>query len=424
MLTGLTEHLPRKILFSTFFPSVLAVVVGMITLPTLREALQQPKGLGVVGETAELELAVLLVLILTALLFVANVPLVRLYEGYPWQDSWIGQWRIARHRRRLQDICAEEVVLGRMIRALLRRNPEDKRLPELRRRRDKLTRSRLDDFPKPVSVLPTRLGNVIRAFENYPARQYRMAGVELWPRLVPLLSKEVAASVDSAKSRFDLVVNASCLSFLLAVAGIVEVSLATAGSGAPFWGLMLAGASFVAGASFYRAAIVQAKSWARTVKAAFDLGRRDLLKSLGFDAPPKTLVEERRLWREVSLQLVDLDPWDGSPPALRFSGPSPPRRPKAVASDRQVAVEVTRGFQSREKERLGVVLRVSNSTGGPVKGIEVSDPLPAGWGYGWDTVATEGQPVEVRGTDPPCFLIPRLDHGESVEIRYERIRTS
>ena len=31
-------------------------------------------------------------LIITILLYSLNIPVIRLYEGYPWMDSWVGQW--------------------------------------------------------------------------------------------------------------------------------------------------------------------------------------------------------------------------------------------------------------------------------------------------------------------------------------------
>lgn len=424
LLTGLSGHLPRKILFSTFFPSVLAVVVGMVALPSWREALQRPGGLGVFGEGAGLELGIILVLGLTALLFVVNVPVIRVYEGYPWQSSWIGTWMVSRQNRRLDEIRSEEVALGGMVRALLRRNRRDPRIPALRRKRDELTRRRLNEFPKASSVLPTRLGNVIRAFESYPQRQYAMAGIELWPRLSPLLPKNVATGVDGARSNFDLVVNASVLSFVLSVGGLLELMGAGPGPGEPYRGLAVAGVSLLAGVGFYRASIGQAKSWGRTVKAAFDLGRRDLLKSLGFEAELVNLEDERRLWRQVSQRVVYLDAWHGSPPSLRYSEPRPPTGPSATASSQGVALDVARGLERIESRRLEVVLRIANPTEERLESVEIRDPLPEGWGYGWGSAKMDGGYVEVKGTAPLCFRVDAVESKESVEIRYEMVRAS
>jgi hypothetical protein len=34
---------------------------------------------------------------LTGLLYSFNVPIIRLFEGYPWKNSWVGGWGVRRY---------------------------------------------------------------------------------------------------------------------------------------------------------------------------------------------------------------------------------------------------------------------------------------------------------------------------------------
>jgi hypothetical protein len=73
-----------------------------------------------------------------------------------------------------------------------------------------------EEFPiERTSVLPTRLGNVIRSFEDYPERQYGMDGVTLWPRLVAKINKDHATVIEDAKITFDFLLNSAVLSAVL-----------------------------------------------------------------------------------------------------------------------------------------------------------------------------------------------------------------
>ena len=70
-----------------------------------------------------------------------------------------------------------------------------------------------ESFPRNAEeILPTRLGNTIHAFEDYPDTRYGMDAVELWPRLVAKVDKEYRAVLDDAKASFDFMINSSVLS--------------------------------------------------------------------------------------------------------------------------------------------------------------------------------------------------------------------
>src|SRR5579871_6162796 len=101
-------------------------------------------------------------------MFALNTALIRLYEGYPWRDSFLGLWAIRRQQKRaalLQQVRERARLLTRQVREANAMIALPKNVSELLNRSGRERAS----FPlKESSILPTRLGNVIRAFEGYP----------------------------------------------------------------------------------------------------------------------------------------------------------------------------------------------------------------------------------------------------------------
>jgi hypothetical protein len=158
------------------------------------------------------------------LLSTLNGLIIRFYEGYPWCDSYLGTWWSGALRRRLISKQLEWKGLWTLL-----RQPEAKVLAGYRDAIDywnQVARELNAQYPdRPGKVLPTRLGNVIRSFESYPSRQYRIQAITVWPRLVACMDKDYAEQISNVKSSFDFTLNGSFLSALLAVL-ILAVHLA------------------------------------------------------------------------------------------------------------------------------------------------------------------------------------------------------
>lgn len=424
LLSGLSGQFSQRLVVGTLLPVVVFVVAAATLLtPTLTAQWGPGEHWALLGTDWRLELATLVTFLLTGLLYVLNIPLIRLYEGYPWARSWIGRALIRHHQRRLEILTSRERYLGRLIRALVARNRHDPRLVELRRNRDHLCRSRIGDYPKHGSILPTRLGNVIRAFENYPERQFSMSGIDLWPRLAPLLPERLASSIADAKMRCDFMLNASFLSGLLAAVALLMAALSRNRTDHPdAWPLVSVALGIALVPLFYRGSISRARSWGDGVKAAFDLHRNDLLQALGITDQPASLVDERALWREISLQVTYLDPWDGSPPSLRFRTPASPSRPHAIATTAPAELQLTRAVEEVDPRRLRVVLHVVNPGQHKTNGVEIVDFLRPGWELEWNTAKTTTQSLAVEGIDPLRFRVGSLEPGKSVDVTYQTIR--
>jgi hypothetical protein len=201
--------------------------------------------------------------------------------------------------------------------------PVDRTLGALGRRLEGNRRKRLDGdgsnegfqrsytaFPAaPAPVLPTRLGNALRAAESYPGDQQRWGidAVFWWPRLYLILPDSTRDQVDEARAGLDQMV---VLTMVSAVFGVVALALGFAGLN---WTVALscAGGALLLARASYLAAVSSAAVFGDLVRSCYDLYRGDLLSKLGWPMPP-ALEDERRLWRALGQQLYrgDVDQKD------------------------------------------------------------------------------------------------------------------
>jgi hypothetical protein len=218
-------------------------------------------------------------LVFTLLLAQLLVPLTRLYEGY-WRLGRLGRW-LARRGEASQRRKWEQL--------------DESTDPAAYRRRYQWF---------PVSrdqVMPTRLGNVLRAAEAYAGdpRRYGVDAVFFWPRLYPLLSEPLRTELGAARAVVDRMLVTATLSLVLAI------GTALAGGAAQISGL--ARATIVLGALAvsrlaYVGAVWTAVHYAELIRSSFDTHRRDLLRAMGL-SPPESLAEERKLWEALGQQL-------------------------------------------------------------------------------------------------------------------------
>lgn len=366
------------------------------------------------------------ILLVAGLFRTLNTPLIRLYEGYPWEHSWIGQARVAAQR---------SLLLGARVRAAGIRAAvyewEDaghaKSMgladnPELRSRlRSNLTTTLHlleEDFADlPNAVLPTRLGNVIRAFESYPRRRYGISAVVSWPRLLAVIEKDYALAIDEAKLSFDFTLACSFVASILfatcLTAGLFFMLPAQSTASASAWIFELAMLALVAFTA-YRLSVGRAAEWGEAVKAAFDLYRRDLLSKLGYDSSSMTPPQERNLWHAISQRALF-----GDSPRVRDPGW---RRCSTFASAEpaDISLEITNGLASAEtSDGVVVKCRIRNlDTVRVARSVVLTQVLPAGKAYVWGSEELLRGTVRVSGTNPYDFAIGDLQPGQEVVINF------
>lgn len=266
-------------------------------------------------------LAVLAILLIGYALAVLNIPIIRLFEGYPLLAFRLGRRLRLSNLRRIEYLQSRVKLLNGDIDMWRKREenttiPQDRERAKIERQRCELERNLLAAelawmYPQNQTwrTLPTRLGNVIAAAEEYPGHLYEMDSVTLWPYLTPVLTQEeYAPFVEKEKATFDFLLNMTVLTLVLGVElAYVEVLL----SGFQ-WGPILfrLGLATAVAFGFYLLSIQGALGWGFTIRTAFVLYREHLRNRLGLKHP-KTHEEECFLWERVSSFFRDQDPIQG-----------------------------------------------------------------------------------------------------------------
>jgi hypothetical protein len=235
-------------------------------------------GLGAARQVALGVAAAAAVVMLAVIIGTQVVAMTRLLEGYwrwPWADATLGRlgrWREGKRRTKLAEDASE---LGYL-------------------------RGYLAFPPEPSPVLPTRLGNALRAAESYPGDDQRwgLDAVFWWPRLYLILPDSARTQVDDARAALDQLV---VLTMLSAGFGVLALALSIAGLNLAV-GLGCAGGAFLLSRGCYAAAVTSATVFGDLVRSCYDLFRGDLLARLGWQLPP-TLKRERQLWSVLGQQL-------------------------------------------------------------------------------------------------------------------------
>ncbi|NOP96565.1 MULTISPECIES: hypothetical protein [Mycolicibacterium] len=161
---------------------------------------------------------------------------------------------------------------------------------------------RLQHYPSdPSTFLPTKLGNVFLAAENYSRERYGLDSVYLWPRLYLSVPTDVRAILDDARRAVDqlVVIATAAVLSVLAALGLGLVGWQFDGVTAPsvVWGPAAAVAAAVAFGS-YRSAVSAAVGFGDLVRSVFDLYRGELLAKLGVPAP-RTREIEKQTWEAL-----------------------------------------------------------------------------------------------------------------------------
>jgi hypothetical protein len=225
---------------------------------------------------------ILLALVLQPLQF----ELVQLFEGY-W-PVWpavkqLRRRRVDAHQRRRQSLEDDSNGVGLVDPAEM-----DEAFWRLRHA-----------YPAHDRVLPTKLGNALRAAEDRAGDRYALDAVVTWPRLYLVLPGKMLQVVTDELNQLDLAVRI-CALLLLAVPlqGAVLVSQPVALALHPLW-LAAPLLTALAVVLSYRSAMSAAVGYGLAIEVAFDLYRFDLLSALHLQLPA-TRSDELDSNRELS----------------------------------------------------------------------------------------------------------------------------
>lgn len=141
-------------------------------------------------------------------------------------------------------------------------------------------------LPLKDQLMPTRLGNLLRAAEAHSLERYGLDSIVCWPRLWLLLPEPVKRELQSARSDLDAAARVWFWCLLFTVWGIWV------------WWLALLGV-LAAIFTYYCWATVAAASYGELIKATFDIYRKLLYDGLRWDLPADPR-EERRVGKELT----------------------------------------------------------------------------------------------------------------------------
>jgi hypothetical protein len=291
-----TGGLSGRFSLVSYFPTYAAVAFVLLLLwsgapaqpPDLGRAIATARSL----DAADALLLALVITLLAVLLHPLQLPLVRLLEGY-WHRPplrWLAGPAIRRQQRLWDEFVRRTEVGEQPTPAAVQEAGRalwawERRFPRLRE-----------------DVLPTALGNALRAMEDRAGRPYGLGTIVAWPRLYPLLGETVRAVVDDRRDAVDLAVR---LAATAAVTGVIAAALLVRHGS---W-LLVALVPFLVAWTSYRSAVVAAMAYGEAVRVAFDLHRLDLYTALHLELPHDPAAE-RKLGASLSdhwRQGVELD---------------------------------------------------------------------------------------------------------------------
>lgn len=287
MLTDVSKALGRSFFLGAFLPALVLIAnaVTMIELAIEGNPITYRIGIGV-----------MVTLCLAGAFFIAtvflslNIYIVRLYEGYP-----VSGWRFLKKRLQSQRDQIYQEIAG--IKGELNKQLNQQGSYEANLRLNRLQQEADERYPPPpAEVLPSSLGNIIRAFEHYPFTRYSIEPIAVWPRLLAVVPENQTEAINTQKSLMDFWLN---LSLVCLVSGL-------------FWAVVVVWYVYISSLFLvpvlvvsillaylsYRGAIPCAVAWGYEVRTAFDLYRSDLLQRLGIQKP-SSISDERNAWQKV-----------------------------------------------------------------------------------------------------------------------------
>jgi hypothetical protein len=269
-LRDVTGVLSRYFVLGYFVPAffsffALSQILSSAFIPDKYERLTTQNQVLVLGGSALFAGLVLLGL---------RYPVIRLFEGYPLEFGLLRRFRtpfIKLQRRSFDrlDRIRKDVASSRRATAM--------RLLDRRFHKDR------------ARLLPTRLGNALRAAENHPYTRWGLDGVAAWPRIDALLSEREQELHSNAMSDLAFFLNGAVGAL---VAGVILI--ADEAANVPIrarYGALYA-APFILAYVLYRAAIGAAERLGTERRASLDLHRRELYTRLGVRSPA-SFSEER-----------------------------------------------------------------------------------------------------------------------------------
>lgn len=154
----------------------------------------------------------------------------------------------------------------------------------------------LKSFPEELSlIMPTRMGNALKAMEGYGFSRFGLDSQTLWYELQAVAREQVKRDSLEARSAVDFFVSSMSHMSVLGFVSLLVIPL----SGRPYVPILVALASFALVAPAYDQAVRNIGEWRWTVQALVHTSRPELAEALRLTLPA-TIEEERKMWLAVT----------------------------------------------------------------------------------------------------------------------------
>ncbi len=230
-------------------------------------------------------IALIIVTVLSYLIYNFQYSITRLFEGY-WPHSGIFRWlrngRTGLYQRRWVYLEAQTQPGSKLTAAEM----------------DEIAQEQLTFYPPEAHhhrLMPTKLGNILRAAELYAYDRYGIDSIIVWTRLRPLLTDKAGVSLQDSKIAIDFMLLMSVLATTITLIWCPLLAIFTNRLGL----FLLCALGWPLAWICYQNAVQRSLDYSEELKAIFDLYRYELLKAL--NRPIPTDIEaERKEWQALS----------------------------------------------------------------------------------------------------------------------------
>jgi hypothetical protein len=304
VLQELKSYLERAFLLGVFSP-VLIFVGTSLTL-----YFEVTQGVGVaLAEWGKLMLSTQLLLVLAGLIVVTLIAFLIYNFQYIFTRYFEGYWPRIGVLRTLRNSRTE--LYRRRWKYFQTLVESDGMLTKAEK--DEIVEKQLTLYPPENhldKLMPTSIGNILRAAEIYAFERYGISSTVIWTRLYPLLTDGSLAPLEGSKIARDFMLLMSVLAAIFTLIWCPILAFFT-----NHWLLFLLCAlgwpfSWIC----YHNAVQRALAYSEQLKAMFDLYRHDLLEALKLPIPSDANVEYGE-WSDLSDFFYNNVPM--SPPKLR-----------------------------------------------------------------------------------------------------------
>lgn len=287
VMQGLKSYFGRDFLLGVFFPVLIFVSANLTLYIEVTQGLSASfatwEKLSLGSQLLLVLGGLILVMVLSYLIYNFQYSITRLFEGY-WP------------RMRLLDMLRNSRI--ELYRQRWKYLDTQKQPASASMRKNEIEAEQLTYYPPPIhldKMMPTRIGNILRASELYAYDHYGIDSVIIWTRLRPLLPDEVVLPLADSKTASNFMLSMSVFSVTFTLIWCPVLALFTSR-----WELFLLCALGWPFAWICHHSAVQSElAYSEQLKAVFDLHRYDLLKALNRPIPLNDKAE-REEWEHLA----------------------------------------------------------------------------------------------------------------------------